>query len=369
MKIKALVTIFLTISLFSNIRAQSDSLRAKFTDDLFISAQYGAGILLAHRASLSSLVNQYPSNFAIEIGKAKWGNKTWQQIYQYPSVGIGYLHTTLGNNEIFGQTDAIYTFIDSPYFEKGQFSFNFKFGFGLAYVSKVFDLEDNIYNIAIGSNINYLVHFNFDFRYNLLDNKLFLRTGLGFNHMSNGKMQTPNLGLNLLDVHVSAGYYIGERTNRVIKDIPKRPKHTFMAIVAGGVKEFTSPNLGKYFAGNTTIEYEHPFGKKISFGAGADYFYDGVIHKELEDLGDPKAGLHAGRFGIHAAYSINYSKISFIVQLGGYIDPYYKDDGYIYDRVGFRYKASKHIILNVTMKTHWARADIVEFGMGYYFSK
>jgi len=364
-----ITSILILLSLFSKVQAQNDSLKHKFSDNLFISAQYGGGILLAHRASLASLVNEYPYNFSIEIGKSTWGDKSWQQIYKYPSLGIGYLHTSLGNETIFGHADAVYAFMDSPYFRKGQFSFNFKFGLGLAYVSNKFNLEENIYNIAIGSNFNYLVHFNFDFKYNLLDDKLFLKTGLGFNHMSNGKMQTPNLGLNLLDWHLSAGYYLGQRKNRITKKIQKRDKHIFMAIVSGGVKEFTEPNLGKYFAGNITLEYEHPVGNKIAFGAGTDYFYDGVIHQKLIDLDDTKASLHAGRLGVHASYSINYSKISFIVQLGVYINPYYKDDGLIYDRIGFRYKITNHIVLNTTMKTHWGRADIIEFGMGYYFSK
>ncbi len=369
MKIKSILYYTLILLSTYNSFAQKDSSKVKFSDNLFISSQYSRGILLAHRESLSSLIKDYTTSVLIEVGKSTYGKKPWQELYRYPSLGIGYFYSTLGNDDVFGKMNALYGFIDAPYFQQGVFNFDFTFGFGLAYLNKKYDLEDNIYNIAIGSHINYFVRFSFDFKANLLDQKLYIKTGLGLNHSSNGKIQTPNLGLNLADWHLSAGYYFGRQNTRIKQAFPKREKHTFMFIAAGGLKEFTEPNHGKYFAGNTTFEYLYSVMKKSSWGAGADYFYDGVVNERLIQSRDSNPFLHAGRLGIHATYSINYGKIGFIVQLGTYIAPYYKDDGYLYHRIGFRAKLTKHLLANVSMKTHWARADIVEFGLGYYFTK
>lgn len=349
--------------------AQQDSTKRSFTDNLYFSAQYSSGFLVAHRGSLESLVNTYTSSFQIEVGKTTYGKKAWEQLYHYPNLGIGYYQGNLGNNEVFGNTKALYGFIEAPYFPEKKVSFGYKFGFGLAYLSKSFDIDENIYNIAIGSHVNFLIHFAFDIKLNLLEDKLFIKTGLGFKHMSNGKIQAPNLGLNIVDWHLTAGYYIGKRVQHISKALPIRDKHTFMGIIAGGPKEFTNPDLGKYFGGNATIEYEYSIQRKVSVGLGADIFYDGVIREEMLQKEDPKAGMHAVRAGIHATYVIYYHKIGFIVQMGSYIEPYSKDDGYLYHRVGFRAKITDHLLANVTMKTHWARASIVEVGLGYYFSK
>jgi len=369
MKLRFLALLFLIAFYFQFAFGQHDSARYRFKDNLYFSAQLGSGFLIAHRSSLAPLVNSYTQSLFVEIAKSSFGKKAWQQLYNYPSLGIGYYHGSLGNNDIFGHSNGIYGFIEAPYFPEKKVSFTYKFGFGLAYLSKKFDLYDNIYNVAIGSHINYLIVFSFDFKFNLLHNKLFIKTGLGFKHMSNGKTQTPNLGLNIADWHLTAGYYIGERNSHITKSIERRNKQTFMLIVAGGLKEFTTPNLGKYFAGNTTFEYEHAFKTKISFGTGLDIFYDGVVHKELNQKEDNNAFAHAIRYGLHGTYVIYYHKVGFVIQMGTYIAPNYKDDGYIYHRVGFRAKITEHLLANLTMKTHWGRADIVEFGLGYYVSK
>lgn len=369
MRFRTLVYFFVWISYFPFVSAQQDSLKYTFKDNLFISGQIGKGFLIAHRSSLAPLVKSYTTSFLLEIGKSTFGKKSWEQLYNYPTLGIGFYHGSLGNDDIFGHTNGLYGFIEAPYLPEKTLSFTYKFGFGLAYLDKKFDLENNTYNIAIGSHVNYLIHFSFDLKINLLQNKLFIKTGLGFKHMSNGKTQTPNLGLNIVDWHINAGYYLGERKSHIKSSIPTRNKQTFIAIIAGGLKEFTSPNLGKYFAGNTTLEYEYAVKNKISWGAGADIFYDGVVYEELSLKEDPKAATGSLRAGLHASYIIYYHKIGFIIQMGGYIAPYYKDDGYIYHRVGLRAKITEHLLANFTMKTHWGRADIVEFGLGYFISK
>ncbi len=369
MKFHFFLYLFFWTLLIPKIFAQEDSTRSFFTDNLSVSGQFGAGFLMAHRGSLESLVNSYTSSFFFDIGKTTFGKKAWEQLYNYPTLGIGYYHGSLGNKDIFGHSDGIYGFIESPYFQEKTISFTYKFGFGLAYLNKKYDLNDNIYNVAIGSHVNYLINFSFDLRLKLLQDKLFLKTGLGFKHMSNGKTQTPNLGLNIFDWHITAGYYIGNRKSKIKKHIHQRKKHTFIAVIAGGLKEFTVPDLGKYFAGNTTLEYEYSIRNKISGGVGADVFYDGVVDKELSLLDDSESRTHAVRFGLHATYVIYYHKIGFIVQFGSYLAPYYRDDGYIYHRVGFRTKITKHLLANITMKTHWGKADIVEFGLAYFLSK
>jgi hypothetical protein len=65
----------------------------------------------------------------------------------------------------------------------------------------------------------------------------------------------------------------------------------------------------------------------------------------------------------------NYYRVGLIVQMGSYINPYYDGNGYLYHRIGIRAKVSQHLIANLSLKTHWAKADIVEFGLGYYFTR
>jgi hypothetical protein len=360
-----LIFLFSTICLF----AQPDSTKNKFIDNIYISSQFGKGLAVAHRSSLQPLVKEYPSLLHIEIGKTTYGNKSWQNLYNYPSLGIGYYRSTLGNREILGTCNSLYGFIETPYYTERKITLQYKFGFGLAYLDKTYNLDNNIYNSAIGSHINFFVHLSFDAKINLYNKKWYLKTGIGLTHMSNGKTQTPNLGLNLIDFHINTCYYFGDRINNIPKKKHYRKPHTFIGIITGGFKEFSAPNLGKYFAGSTIIEYEYAIKNKLSVGTGFDCFYDGVLHKTFKNENDPSALRHAIRTGIHAGITYYFGDVGFVLQVGSYIKPYYQDISPIYKRFGLRAKINKHLIANLSLKTHWAKADIIEIGLAYYIEK
>jgi hypothetical protein len=363
------IIILIFFSRIISASTQKDSIDYKFIDNLQISTQIGKGLLIAHRSSINSIVNDYPQHLSLEVSKTTFGRKSWHRLYNFPSLGLGYYRGTLGSDRILGNLNALYGFIEAPYYNERNITILYKFGFGSAYISKKYDIDKNIYNSAIGSHINVFVLLSFDAKINLYQRRLFLKTGLGITHASNGKTQTPNLGLNMLDWHFSLSYYLGKRENPLKTNLPKRKKHTFVVIGAGGFKEFTEPNLGKYFAGNTTLEYEYSVMNKSSWGVGIDGFYDGTIKRELELDNDPKPTQHALRLGMHLGFVYNYGKVGFVVQTGSYIAPYYKDEFMFYSRFGLRAKLNKHILANLTLKTHYARADIIEFGLGYYFQK
>ena len=323
---------------------------------------------MAHKASLKALINDYTSYNTLEIGWATYGKKPWESLFRYPTLGIGIYNGSNGNNDIFGKTTALYGFIAAPYHNEKKLSFGYKFGGGMSFVERPFNIDDNIYNIVIGSHLNVYIHIAFELKMKLFKDKVFIKTGLGFTHISNGKIKTPNLGFNILDLHFTAAYFLGKQNKRIYKEFPRRKKHTFVAAITGGAKEYNEPNLNKFFAGSIVLEYEYSVMKKSSWGAGLDYFYDGVIHDMYKKEGNNKAFLHANRFGAHLGYVINYNKVGFIVQLGSYINPYYEDISIFYSRIGIRAKFTEHLMGNITMKTHFAKADIVEFGLAYYFS-
>ena len=43
----------------------------------------------------------------------------------------------------------------------------------------------------------------------------------------------------------------------------------------------------------------------------------------------------------------------------------YDMDNELYHRVGMRYQFDNGLLLNMVLKTHWAKADYVEYGIGY----
>ncbi len=60
-------------------------------------------------------------------------------------------------------------------------------------------------------------------------------------------------------------------------------------------------------------------------------------------------------------------KFQIAVGLGIYLKDEYNADDQFYHRVGFRYFVNKNFYLNLTLKSHWAKADYFEYGLGIRF--
>ena len=66
-------------------------------------------------------------------------------------------------------------------------------------------------------------------------------------------------------------------------------------------------------------------------------------------------------------YRIIMDKVSFPIQFGYYV---YNPTGYesnFYQRIGAQYAISKHINVSIALKTHFARAEAIEYGLGVHF--
>lgn len=348
--------------------AVQDSLGFFRNRNIFVSAQMAKGYLLAHRTSLSAVSKDYTNSLMIELGTKTIGKKAWQSVYNNPSLGMGYFHSTLSNNEVLGKANALYAFIEVPYFLEKKWVLTYQFDGGLVYATKTFDLDDNVYNQAVGSPISAFLRFSYDLKVNLFKDKFIFKTGLGFTHISNGRTKMPNLGLNILDWHFYLAYNITPQQKRLTPKPCLRKKHTFIGLVSAGGRE-ESIGDGQSFAGNITFEYEYAVRNKSAWGLGLDMFYDDVMREELQQDGESKPTLYANRIGTHVSYAHYYGKIAYIVQLGYYTLYHYNPNLPFYFRIGLRAKASKHLMLNISLKTHLARADILEFGLGYYFSR
>ncbi|MBW6482993.1 MAG: hypothetical protein K0B10_08015, partial [Vicingaceae bacterium] len=67
-------------------------------------------------------------------------------------------------------------------------------------------------------------------------------------------------------------------------------------------------------------------------------------------------------------YSLDVGNVSYMVQMGGYLLSAYKGDGLVYHRITSRYYINEQFFVNLGLKSHWAVADFIEFGVGYKFN-
>jgi hypothetical protein len=348
----------------SNCFSQTDSIR-----NYSISAKYGYGFLYAHHKSFEYFIKDYVQSFEVNINSRTRGNKSWHMLYRYPTVGYGYKFSTLSNNQILGNANALFTFISIPIAESKNLKFSYKCAGGVAWLSKKFDLYSNNSDIAIGSKLNAYLNINLDLDFRIID-KMHLILGGGLSHYSNGGFKQPNKGLNIFSVQTGLVYQMTqEQFPKRFDSIPKFKKtNKFSIIYSAGLKGLEPARTRKYFVSGLALNAERQFGYKSRIGIGLDLFKDNSRKEYLktEGIENPvtKDLFYAGS---HFSYDFVFGKTSFTIQMGVYIWQKAKYYQTTYNRFGIKYQISDHLLANLTLKTYWAAADFTEWGIGYRF--
>ena len=359
-----LKTIILILFVAVNVYGQGQS-----SSTVSVSAAYARGYIYPHHESFNYFIKDYTSAFELNFEKEVSGEKNWHQIYRKPTVGAGYYFVNLGNPEQLGNAHAIFPYISIPVLKTRYFNISYKCAAGVAWLSKSFDLYKNKYNIAIGSNLNaYLnLNLNFDLRFT---EKFSVKTGVGLTHFSNGGTQHPNRGFNIFALQAGIKYDLSRSVDNIqIDTLPKfKKKNEFTIIYAGGLKTLEPAGKKKYFVSTVSFNAERQISHKSRIGAGLDLFKDNSRKEYLlsEDINEPE-GKDLYYAGGHLSYDLVFGKTSFTIQMGGYLWQRSKSYEEVYHRFGLKYRFSKRLMANLTLKTFWAAADFAEFGLGYRF--
>jgi hypothetical protein len=358
---RAILTILIIFS------ASSTLLGAGYGDVQWNSAiTYHHGFLIAHHPKMQHLQTGKVNAMEIELGKRTDGSKPWHHYFNFPSVGVSFSYWDLSNSTVLGNIVSISPYLDLKLNKGSKVGIYLKAGCGIGLISEKFDADNNYKNIAVSThvNANAMIHPSIQFR--ITDN-VYLRTGPSLTHFSNGSYQVPNLGLNLMTWKASLRMNLGNQNSGIErKDIPY-DKNRWWFIYAGGFKKEIYPIEGEpYYAVTLGGEYMMRITPKSAIGLGADYFYDEALFYKFEEQDiEVNSDLEASRLGLKFCYEMLFNRYSLLFNTGVYVVSKIYNDGYIYSRIGMRYRFSDQFSGILQLKTHFGKADFMELGIGY----
>ena len=363
--------------LFSIILIVRTPEKAKAGDSLYLvnnlrlGVDLNYGTILPHHSSIRYSLESNITGAEILVTTDSYGRNNWDAAYRFPRWGAGYKYTTLGNGEVFGKAYASFLFMDIPFSAKQKrLRISYQFGLGLSWLTKEYSVESNPLNMAVSSGLNVYasLKFNMALRLHEYDE---LAAGFGFNHFSNGKMATPNLGLNTFNFYAGYRYTIlpprYQRSERSVPDWKRR--HLAELIVSAGTKTDDQVTGIYYLISSIVADYKYNFARKYSLVAGLDIFYDQALGpNKVADEGGSYTTEDLFQAGLHGGLSIQYSRLNLIFQAGSYIHASYYKYVRVYSRLGVRYEVIPGLLLSCSLKSHLAIADYVEWGIGYRFN-
>ncbi|MEO8588774.1 MAG: acyloxyacyl hydrolase [Flavobacteriales bacterium] len=323
------------------------------------------GFLWPHRPSSWILVEGHAAAVELFAERRVHGDQPWHQDYQLPSYGIGVLYTGMANPEKIGTAVRVLPYLFLPLAKGERSAFGLRLGWGVGYIAKPYDRVENTKQIAIGSRINTAIQVMPEYRYHC--DRWMFTSGIGIDHWSNGSVKLPNLGLNYLSANIGASYALRDAVaiNTVMAPSAFTAPHREQLITAAcGVSESGRPLNGQYTVFSLNGQVQWRVGKKGTLGCGADVFNKGAlatVHEELE--GSDRAELT--QVGVHGAGSLLFGRAELFMNVGAYVYTPVPDEAPLFQRLGFRYRSGRHLVWNISLKSHYAVADHWEFGVGY----
>ena len=131
------------------------------------------------------------------------------KLYPHAYQGIGLSFNSFFNNEEMGTPVVLYVFQGAPIVRLTErLSLNYEWNFGTAFGWKKYDLQDNPYNVVVGSRINAYLNAGFFLNWQLAP-QWALTAGVDFAHYSNGNTNYPNSGVNTVSARVGIVRSIG----------------------------------------------------------------------------------------------------------------------------------------------------------------
>jgi len=334
---------------------------------LSLNLHYGF-ILPLYTSSMNILIQGHVPAFELDYFNKPISEDNWLNAYHCPETGLALFAAYLNNPAQLGNMYGICPFINFHLNKNFKERLYFRIGIGLGYMPVRFDPLNNHKNDVIGTHLNALINLKLDYHF-YLTNKTRLETGIGLTHCSNGAFQTPDLGLNIVTFNTGLSYCISSPRKYIEKpyhDTLSTKKIESEFFVVTGLSEVEPPGGQKYI--DLTLSYIgfRRLSAKSKLGLGADIFYNQANIERLNPENAPfKNNLDVTQFGLKVAYELTLNKISLPIEMGGYIYSKFTGNGYVFNRIGVRYYAGKHFIANLSLLTHFVKADFIEWGVGY----
>jgi len=358
---------FLVIVLLVTSIVFSQETKESFTLDI----NYFYGNILKHNKDIAHLITAHPEGIIFSFNQKTFGKKYWQQKYHYPDWGFTSVFQNT-KNETLGNTIGVYAHINFYFIKR---NLQLKIAQGIAYNNNPFDVDDNIKNNAYGSHFLSATFLQLNYNKEEIFKNIGVKAGFSLLHYSNGNIKAPNTSTNTIAFNIGVNYkFNNEEVTEFIKDTTAydfKEKFHYNIVLRGGINESDYINLGQqpFFVGSFYADKRINF--KSTLTGGVDVFFSKFLEKEIEyiSIAFPSFGVTGDedykRVGLFIGHDLNINKFALVTQIGYYIYYPYDFEGRVYQRIGLKYFATKNLFAVITLKTHFAKAEAIEFGIGY----
>lgn len=329
------------------------------------------GFILRHHEYLGHLILDRPTGFGINLWQHTNGTKAWEANYGYPDIAFSINYYDLKNDAQLGKvitasTGMAFHLLGKPPLKN---DFQFFFGLGLAYSTNPYDHDTNNLNNVISSPITYNGNLKLSYWHQIA--QLGLGASLKLTHFSNGSLKQPNNGLNMVTANLEARYRLSKQLPEYQEVTEKQTLNKKMywgGMLRIGWAEAPPIGSGSRPVYNLVLTGQKRVSLKSQLDFGVEGFANTAVKQEIVH-GPPFDGETPDykRLGVFFGHELLMNQLTLVTQLGFYLyRPFYPKER-VYMRVGLQYYFNEHLYAGITLKTHYAVAEVIEYGVGIRF--
>jgi hypothetical protein len=347
--------------------AQKDSLIHKLTG---FQAHYG--FIIPHSESIKDISDSNPYGFDLNFMRLNTSFKSWSVFSSFWFSGLQAGYFNFQNPDVLGSAFVLTAFAEPVIVNRNRFLFTLLAGGGLAFLTKIYDETDNPRNLFFCTSISFPVYVAARARYRIAPQMNLTLSGF-YNHISNGGIKQPNLGMNFPTIAIGIEYlrepFTIERKPYRIDDVDLYKGWYYRGQILASYKVVDKtevyPDKGALVSGLNLGAFRR-FGLHYAIGFGAEYVNDRavkeIIRRDGLDVDNKRVALILGQ-------DFHFGKVIFSQHFGFYIYSPYKAEDPVYQLYGIGIRLHQRVMTGVFMKAHRHRADFMGITLSYLAGK
>lgn len=335
-----------------------------------IDVSYFYGTILEHNSDISHLITDHPTGLILSYNKKTYGFQPWESRYNYPDWGFSFIYQDM-KNQYLGENYSIYAHYNFYFLKR---NLNFRIGQGIAYTTNPYDKNTNYMNGAYGSDLMSTTYIMLNYKKENVFKGLGFQAGVSIIHYSNANVKAPNNSTNSFVFNVGVNYLLDYKEEPDFQPVTESKKFTekikYNLAFRTGINESDVIGLGQSPFYNFSFYADKRLNRKSALQVGTDVFFANFL-KELiyyYSVAYPERDVDADtdykRLGVFVGHELFINKLSVIAQLGYYVYYPYDFEGRVYNRIGLKRYFGNQFFAAITLKSHGAKAEAVEFGVG-----
>ncbi len=338
----------------------------------YIDINYFKGNIALHNNDILHLITGHPEGVILSYNKKTFGNKAWEQRFNYPDYGFSFAYQNL-KNDVLGNNYSLYAHYNFYFLKRNLM---FRIGQGLALTTNPYDKETNYRNNAFGSKIMSSTFVMLNFKKERIIDRFGLQAGFSMIHYSNANIKAPNTSINSIALNLGVNYNLDNKEPEfIIADSSeintkfKEPiKYNF--VFRSGINESDIVGSGQFPFYVMSAYADKRINQKSAFQLGTDVFLSNflkeyIYYRSVSFPEEPTSGNEDyKRVGLFVGHELFVNRISLVTQLGYYVYYPFDFEGRTYIRVGLKRYFGDKWFGALSLKAHAAKAEAVEFGVG-----